>query len=118
MVVEPWFDEQHFAKLRAMVKSKVFLDLLDLFLRNTSSRLTEVQAADPTTDAETIAIALHSLRGSASMVGALELQSAADELRRAAKSRDHRAMSKGVVELERALGRVARRIRRELEEVG
>ena len=111
----PWFDEETFSTLRDTVSAEVFERLLHLFLENTSSKLREVKAVDPATEAERLAIALHALKGSALMVGAREVEAVAEDLRAAARGGRTTEAEEGIERLEEALDRVHQRVRKELE---
>lgn len=112
----PWFDEETFAVLRETVSEEVFEKLLTLFLENTRTKLDEIKKViDPVADAEELALALHSLKGSALMVGARELEVTAERLRTAARRGDAATIEDGIEELEQALVRVHERLRGEVE---
>jgi HPt (histidine-containing phosphotransfer) domain-containing protein len=114
---DPWFDEETFAALRETVSEEVFERLLGLVLENTQAKFDEiVSALDPVADAEAVALALHSLKGSALMVGARELEATAEKLRVAARRGDSETIQEGVGELRQALARMRERIRSELED--
>lgn len=114
MKTETWFDEAVFAKLEKTVRGDRLRQLLELFIESTSLRIEEVESADAVGDPDKVAFALHSLKGSALMVGARELEEAAEALRGAVRGGEHQALTRGRDRLAAALARVHARVREEL----
>lgn len=111
----PRFDEEIFSTLRETVSAEVFQRLLRLFMENTSNRLSEIARADPATEPERVAVALHALKGSALMVGAREVEAMAEDLRAAVRGGRIEEIEQGKERLEEALQRVHQRVSQELE---
>lgn len=111
----PWFDEEIFSTLRDTVNEDVFQRLLGLFLENTGDKLEEILRLDPSQEPESLAVALHALKGSALMVGAREVEVVAEDLRASVRGGRVSEIEGGRNRLREALARVHERVKQEQE---
>lgn len=98
----PIFDKKVLDKLKETVGAETACEIIDLFFRHTPQRIETVRAGDR----EATAMALHTLKSSAGMLGAIELSELSEKLERLARDETAEPISPLVGELEEAYVRV------------
>lgn len=97
------FDAAAIDRVRRLGGDALLARLLDAFLAQTATRMTEARAAVSDGELQLVATAAHSLRSSAGIVGATELLEVATRLEQ--EARDGRAIDLLAIELEGAYAR-------------
>lgn len=102
------FDESVLAGLRQKLNDAVVDELVQLFGQTVRERLVELAASCKAGDRERVAAALHSIKGSAQLVGALRLGTLAAEGEARARTGDLKAPDRLLRKVTEAFETVAR----------
>jgi HPt (histidine-containing phosphotransfer) domain-containing protein len=113
-----WFDEHALPRLERMVGSKVLGEVLDLYFENAPQRLAAIREGAGANDLAAAALALHDLKSSAGMVGALAVQRLAEKMEGLARRRDGAALREHLESLAAAVARADERLRAARERRG
>lgn len=108
---DPLFDRVILDQIREVGGEDLVLELFGIFVEHSEERLAGLRAAREAGDRDAAARVAHSIRSSASSVGARLLAERAGELERLARSAD-------APSLETAHGRLARQFAAVLDELG
>ena len=98
-------DPSALERLHALGGAEFVNEMLDLALRNITEQLAHGRAAALTDDAKGVAIALHSIAGSAGNIGAVELEQLARRGLAQADRAESGSLKEDVVQLEAAFAR-------------
>lgn len=98
---EPDVDERALPRLERMVGRDVVEEVLDLYLKQSPRRLAGVRDGLARGSADEAARALHDLKSSAGMVGAVAVQRLAEEMEHLARADDLSALHDRLERLER-----------------
>ncbi len=98
-------DPSALERLHALGGADFVSEMLDLALRNIGEQLAHGRAAASANDAKGVAIALHSIAGSAGNIGAVELENLARRGLAQDERAEHASLQDDVVQLEKAFAR-------------
>ena len=97
---------------------ELFIELIDVFLRDAPTRIDSVVRGAESGDLEQVVFASHALKGSSGNLGAVALQDAADLLQVAGRSGDLAAVRAQVAALRAAFEAAASELRALASELG
>ena len=109
----PILDQESIANLRALSPDDgdVFLrEIVGIFLEDTPVRIAELHSGQAKGDVASFSRAAHSVKGSSSNLGAMELRAVAERLEHMAKQSGFAGVDPVIVELESAFARVGSRV--------
>jgi len=109
------FDLATLEKIQRQLGERRFCDIIGIFLDNTPGRLRRVQQGVSSDDLDDSAEALHSIKSSAAMFGADELEQVAESMERAAREQRVDDFRSGLPDLERTIRAVGEFLRQRIE---
>jgi HPt (histidine-containing phosphotransfer) domain-containing protein len=115
MLTPPLINLETIANLRALSpddNGTFMREIIGIFLEDTQTRLADLRASRDAGDAATFTRAAHSIKGSSSNVGALELRAAAEKLEHQARQHGLADTATFLAEIEAAFARVEPELRK------